>query len=105
MEKISMVYVTAQDKEEAMKIGREMVSKRLAACANIYDEVTSFYRWEGKEESAQEATLILKTKESLLDDLRKAIKDIHSYSCPCIVAMSVTFADEEYAKWIASETK
>lgn len=105
MEKLAMVYVTASSRKEAVKVGQEMVSLRLAACANIYGSVTSFYRWEGKEESSDEATLILKTKESLLEDLSKAIKEMHSYSCPGIVAIPIIFADEEYAQWIISATK
>ena len=100
-----MVYVTASSRNEAVRIGQEMISLRLAACANIYGAVTSFYRWEGKEETSEEATLVLKTKESLLEDMTGAIKEMHSYSCPGIVAIPIIFADEEYAQWIVSETK
>ncbi len=105
MEKLAMVYVTASSRNEAVRIGQEMISLKLAACANIYGSVTSFYRWEGNEETSDEATLILKTKESLLEDMRNAIKEMHSYSCPGIVAIPIIFADEEYAQWIISETK
>ena len=100
-----MVYVTASNKEEASNIGKKMVSMRLAACANVYGSVASFFRWEGKEESQEEATLILKTKESLLEELAEAIKKEHSYSCPCVVALPIVFADEKFAKWIETETK
>lgn len=105
MEKLSMVYVTASNEEEASNIGKKMVSMRLAACANVYGEVASFFWWEGKEDSAEEATLVLKTKESLLEELAEAVKKAHSYSCPCIVAVPIVFADEKFAEWIEAETK
>jgi periplasmic divalent cation tolerance protein len=97
--------VTASDKDEAMKIGEKLVSLRLAACANVFDKVHSFYRWEGKEQKEEEAVLLIKTKESLLRELKKAIRDIHSYSCPCIEAIPVIDADSDYANWVISETK
>ncbi len=105
MEKLAMVYVTASSRNEAVRIGQEMVSLRLVACSNVYNSITSFYRWDGKEETSSEATLIMKTKESLLGELRDTIKKMHSYDCPGIVAIPIIFADEQYAKWIVSETK
>jgi periplasmic divalent cation tolerance protein len=105
MEKICLVYVTASGKEEAEKIGEELLSRRLAACVNIFENVVSFYRWEGKEENAEESVLVLKTKETLLDELEKAVKELHSYSCPSILAVPVIHAGKEYAGWISAETK
>ena len=105
MEKLCIVYVTASDKKEATSIGERIVSLRLAACANVIDNVKSFYRWEGKEQKDEEAVLLLKTKESLLPELKKAVKEIHSYSCPCIEAIPVIDANDDYANWVISETK
>ena len=105
MEKLCMVYVTTSGKDEAVKIAENVVTAKLAACANVYDGVTSFYLWEGEEEKTTEATLVLKTKEALLSELRDAIKELHSYSCPCIVAIPLVFADEPFAKWIIDQTK
>lgn len=103
-EKLCMVYVTASDKDEARKIAEKVVSMRLAACANIYDGVTSIYWWEEKVQDDQEATLIMKTRESLLPQLKDAVRGAHSYSCPCIVAIPIVFADKEYSDWIIKET-
>jgi periplasmic divalent cation tolerance protein len=105
MTKLCIVYVTAADKNEAVKIGEELVSRRLAACVNVFDKVASFYRWEGKEQKGEEAVLIIKTKEALLSELKKAIKELHSYSCPCIEAIPVIDADDDYADWVVSQTK
>ncbi len=105
MEKICIVYVTASNKKEAEKIAKELIALRLAACVNIFDQVDSFYRWEGKQEKSREAVLIIKTKESLFPELEQKIKDLHSYSCPCILAINITQANKVYRDWIITETK
>ena len=105
MESLCIVYVTASNKEEAEKIGKELLSLRLAACVNVFGGVSSFYRWEGKEQEDEEAVLVIKTKESLFSELKETIKKLHSYSCPCIEAVPVAHADEDYASWVISETK
>jgi periplasmic divalent cation tolerance protein len=99
-----MIYVTASSREEAESIGKRLVSMRLAACANVFDEVNFFYRWEGKEESTGGAVLILKTREDLFGKVEEEVKKLHSYSCPCILAIPVIRANGEYTDWIMRET-
>jgi periplasmic divalent cation tolerance protein len=98
------VYVTCADREEATRIGLEMVETKLAACANVIDGMTSIYRWEGKIETAQEAILILKTQVSLLDQLTAAVKGLHSYSVPCVVALPIVGGNPDYLSWLMRET-
>jgi periplasmic divalent cation tolerance protein len=105
VKKLCMVYITASDKDEAMEIGEKLVSLRLAACANVFDNITSCYWWEGEKRKDQEAVIILKTKESLLPELERTVKGLHSYSCPCILALPAVYVNEDYAEWIARETK
>ena len=62
----SFIYITAGSNEEAGTIAKELVSKRLAACANIFENVRSLYWWEGKIQEDKEVVLIAKTKESLV---------------------------------------
>ena len=104
MEKLYMVYVTARGKDEAKIIAKEIVSSRLAACANVSSPIDSFYWWEDKLEEESEAAIIFKTRESLLQPLEEAIKDIHSYSCPCIAAMPIEYVSKDYAEWVIKET-
>lgn len=105
MDDLCVVYVTASNKEEAANIGRELVSRRLAACVNIYEGITSIYRWEGKKEENPENALFIKTKKSLLSEVKNTVKELHSYSCPCIVAFPVIDPDRDYANWVISQTK
>ena len=61
MSELIIVYMTSPTKEEAKKIVRHLLEKRLIACANIYSDVESLYWWEGKIEEGPECTIIAKT--------------------------------------------
>jgi periplasmic divalent cation tolerance protein len=97
-------YVTAGSREEAHAIGRAVVEERLAACANVLDGMTSIYWWQGALEQAGEAVLILKTRAELVERLTARIKELHSYDCPCVIALPVAAGNPAYLDWIARET-
>jgi periplasmic divalent cation tolerance protein len=103
--KANWVYITASSKEEATRIGRELVSARLAACVNIIAPMNSIYRWQGRIEEAVEAVLIAKTQESKVPELIEKVKSMHSYSCPCIISLPIETGNPEYLEWITAETK
>jgi len=96
--------VTAANEEEATKLAKTLVSERLAACANVYPRLKSFYWWEGKLETDEEASLILKTRGGLMERLVSRLKELHSYSCPCILALPVEEGNPEFMRWILEET-
>ena len=104
MERIYLVYITASNEEEAQKIAKTLVSERLAACANVYPRLYSFYWWEGKLEEDTESSIILKTRSGLLEKLKRRLKEIHSYSCPCLLALPVEEGEEDFCLWILKET-
>lgn len=99
------VYVTAPDAETARRIGRTLVELRLAACANILDGMRSVYRWQGKIQEDGEAVLIAKTREDLVPALTEKVRALHSYECPCIVALPVTGGSQSFLDWIDGETE
>ena len=101
----SFVYMTASDKTEALKIGRTLVEERLVACANVIDNMTSVYWWEGTIEDSAEAVLIAKTKKSLVEAVINRVKELHSYSCPCVVALPIQDGNADYLGWIEKETR
>lgn len=103
-------YVTVSNKEEATSLAKQVVEARLAACANIIDKVESVYWWAdesggNKVQQDSECVLILKTKSSLFPELEKKIKELHSYSCPCIIALPIVAASKEYLAWLEGEVK
>jgi periplasmic divalent cation tolerance protein len=99
-----LIYITARDKKQANVIGRTLVEERLAACANIYGKIDSFYFWEGKLCSDHEAVLIVKTIHGLLNRLVKRVKALHSYSVPCIVALPIIGGNKDFLTWVKKET-
>ncbi len=104
-QRLYLVYVTAGDLEEAKKLAKALVQERLAACANVYPKLYSFYWWEGEVQEDQEASIIFKTRGALLERLEKRVKELHSYSCPCVVAIPIEYGAEEFCSWILEETK
>lgn len=98
-----MVYVTAKDMSEASKIARHLLEKRLVACANIFN-VHSIYPWWGKVEEADEAAIIMKTRSSMVDDVIREVRKVHSYEVPCIVSYKMEKGFKGYLDWIVSET-
>jgi len=99
-----VVFVTAAKEEEAALIGHTIVGERLAACVNIIRSIRSIYRWQGRIEDEQEVLLIIKTKRILFENLKKRVKELHSYSVPEIVAIPLVGGDEQYLNWIGQET-
>ena len=102
---LNLVYITAKDKEEARRIGRELVTNRLAACVNIIDGVNSIYWWEGSVRDESEAVLVAKTRKSLVPALIRKVKSIHSYTCPCVVSLPILDGNPDFLAWIANETR
>ena len=98
-------YVTASSRDEALAIGRTIVEERLAAAANVLEGVASIYWWQGMLEQASEAVLILKTRAELIGRLTARVKELHSYACPCVVALSIVGGNADYLDWIARETR
>ncbi len=101
----TLVYVTAASRDEALKIARAAVEERLAACANVFSPITSIYRWEGKIQEEGETSFILKTRADLVPALTERIKSLHSYSCPCVVALPITAGNPDFLAWIDAETR
>ena len=98
------IYVTAGSLDEAKNIARTVIGERLAACANILENVTSMFHWDGAVQEETEVAMILKTRRNLVVTLTERIKQIHSYDCPCITAYDIVDGHGEFLSWIAMET-
>ena len=100
-----LVYVTASSEEEAVYIGRTAVEERLAACANVFGATTSIYRWENGIQTDPESIVILKTNSKNLKSLTNKVKNLHSYECPCVIALNIEQGNKEFLEWISTETQ
>ncbi len=96
---------TAIDSEDgARQIADTLVSRHLAACVHIVGPITSTYWWQGKMETAREWICIAKTRQSLYDAVEAAIRDVHPYDEPEILATPILAGSRSYLEWIAAET-
>ena len=100
-----IVLTTARSADEARKIARELVERRLAACVNIVAGIDSIYRWAGKVESAQEWLLVIKTTEAMFAEVRYAISELHSYELPECLLLPVEDGSATYLAWIGESVR
>lgn len=94
------VLCTTDSRDEAESIAEALVSERLAACAQIAGPITSIYRWEGEVERAEEWLLLVKTTTERFDEAEDAIRQMHSYDTPEIVALPIERGSEDYLRWL-----
>lgn len=101
---VSLVYMTAENEEEAAKVGKVLVEKRLAACVNIMPGMRSMFWWDGGVQSEQEVVLLAKTRTDLVERLTRAVTDVHSYDVPCVVSLPMEGGNPDFLNWIYDET-
>ncbi len=101
----AVVLVTASGLDEGNKITSVILDKRLAACVNIVPKISSLFWWQGKIDAADEVLLIIKTRASRIKDIIDAVKSVHSYSIPEVIALPVIAGNADYLDWIAGEVK
>jgi periplasmic divalent cation tolerance protein len=99
-----VVLVTASSEEEAVRIGRAMVERELAACVNVLPRIRSIFRWEGKVSEEQESLLLMKSRDELFEELSTAIKALHSYTVPEIIALRIEAGSADYLQWVRDVT-
>ncbi len=96
-----VVLSTCASPEEAEKVARALVEKKLAACVNILPAVRSIYRWKGAIEDDQETLLLIKSSRALFGELRAEIQKLHSYEIPEAIAIPIVDGLERYLEWMA----
>ena len=99
------VRTTAAKREDAARIAGVLVEKRLAACAQIVGPIASTYWWQGKVETAEEWLCLAKARKEDYRKIERAIKELHPYQMPEIIAVPVCAGSTEYLRWVREETK
>jgi periplasmic divalent cation tolerance protein len=102
---VNLIYMTADSREAAEAIGRELVGAKLAACVNIIAGMNSIYRWQNELQMDKEVVIIAKTTSSKAEALIERVKSIHSYDCPCILQLPVSGGHQPFLDWITAEVK
>ncbi len=86
-----------------MTVAQAVVGARLAACANVLPGMRSMYWWEGKLVQDAEVVVVLKTKAAHMPELIAAVKAVHSYTVPCVVALPIQEGNPDYLDWLGAE--
>jgi periplasmic divalent cation tolerance protein len=105
MERAVFVYTTYPSIVEAEAAGRTLVERRLCACVNILPGMVSLYWWQGKIDRGDEVVMIIKTRASLAEAVRAAVRQMHSYTTPAILVLPIENVDPDYHAWIVNETQ
>ena len=101
-----VVLVTCSSLKEGRRIARALVEARLAACVNVLQSpVESIYRWKGRVDTAKEFLLIVKTSRARLAALEAAVKRLHSYDVPEIIALPIEKGSRDYLAWVAESVR
>jgi periplasmic divalent cation tolerance protein len=98
------ISTTTATRDDAQRLARELVSRRLVACAQVIGPITSTYWWQGKMEEAQEWLCLAKTRTRLFAAVERALKRQHPYEVPEIIAVPLADGSRPYLDWLERET-
>ena len=100
MKNIKFFYITAPNKKEAERIVKKLLDKKLIACANVINNVNSYFVWKNKVQNSKEIIICGKTTSKNQTKIIKAVKSIHSYAVPCIIFFDIKNGNKDFLKWI-----
>ncbi|MDQ7838062.1 MAG: divalent-cation tolerance protein CutA [Thermodesulfobacteriota bacterium] len=99
------VITTTEKKDDAQKVARVVVEKRLAGCVQIIGPIISTYHWKGVIETAEEWMCVIKSRKDLYPELERSIREVHPYEVPEILAVPVAEGSKDYLEWLGNEIK
>jgi len=97
------ILTTVGKREDAERIAQTLVQRRLAGCVQIVGPISSVYWWKSKIEKAEEWLCLIKSEEALYNEVEEAIKKIHPYETPEIIATPIVTGSKEYFRWLDQE--
>ncbi len=95
-----LVLTTIGSEEDAARLGRSLVEKRLVACVNMVGPVRSVFLWKGKVEDESERLLLMKTRADRYAELETAIQELHPYDVPEVIAIPIERGSQAYLSWV-----
>ena len=99
-----VVLTTVASEDEAVKLVRTLLERRLVACGTLFPGARSLYRWQSKIADEREVVVLLKTRSARLDSLQSAFSELHPYKVPELLALPVSAGLGKYLEWINGET-
>jgi periplasmic divalent cation tolerance protein len=103
MADIIQIVTTTDRKDLAERIGQSLVDRQLAACVQIVGPIRSIYRWQGETESAEEWQCWIKTTRERFSAVEQAIRELHTYEVPEVLAIPVVAGNAAYLQWLEEQ--
>jgi len=97
------VMTTVENKSDAEKIAKQLVEEKIAACVQILGPLQSYFQWQGKLDRADEYLCLIKSRDDLFHEIEAAIKNLHPYEVPEIIALPINRGSADYLSWMAAE--
>jgi len=104
-ERVLLALSTFPDRETAQRVSNQIVTEKLAACANILPAVESIYRWKDKVETGNETLVIFKLGEDRQSAFQEKVRSLHPYEVPEIIFFPVSNGLPEYLHWVADSCR
>ena len=99
----AVVLVTASADEESQLIAAVLIEQRKAACVNIIPGISSVFRWNNSIGQEGESLLVIKTRQSLVEEVIRLVKEVHSYDVPEIIALPIIAGNPDYLEWVGAK--
>ena|SRR6266513_1563639 len=99
-EQVLLALSTFPDAKTARRISNEVVTEKLAACANILPNIESIYRWKAKIETANETLVLFKMSENRYEQFQNKLRSLHPYEVPEIICVKIDNGLPEYLSWV-----
>jgi periplasmic divalent cation tolerance protein len=97
---LRVVFITIDTAEAARTLAQTVVRDRLAACVNIVPGILSVYEWDGAIQQDAEQLLIVKTTAERYPALEAAVRELHPYTTPEVLALASAAVSDTYEKWV-----
>lgn len=98
-QELHLIYTTIDSMDEARRISKLLLQRKLIVCVNIIPQITAFYQWQDEFQEEQELIMIIKTVSDKIEIARDIIKSEHPYDCPIIADFCAYNINPEYLKW------
>ncbi len=105
MSDVIAIMCAGGSREELGKIAESLVTKKLVACANVLGPMSSYFFWDGKLCREEEGLMIAKSSRKMFQNVCAAIRELHSYELPEIIALPVVEGLPEYLQWVLDQTR
>lgn len=101
----AILVTTLPNGKSARRIAQDLVRRRLAACVNVVDGATSFYRWKGRVERSRESILVIKSTLKNFRKIEAFLRAAHPYELPEFLELPVRRGSKEYVKWVEASAR